>query len=141
MANPKTTLYVGGLDESVTDAVMHAAFLPFGEIKDVNMPLEHESQKNRGFGFVTFVEKDDAAEAMNNMHNSELYGRVLRCNYAQPPRIKGGEHGFSTQPVWADADQYSADAAAEQEAAAAAEREAEGGADPMAAAEQEAVAA
>lgn len=45
------------MDESVTESVIHAAFLPFGEIKDVNMPLEHESQKNRGFGFVTFVEK------------------------------------------------------------------------------------
>jgi peptidyl-prolyl isomerase E (cyclophilin E) len=43
---------------------------------------------------------------MDNMHNAELYGRVLRCNYAQPMKIKGGEVGWSTQPVWADADEY-----------------------------------
>jgi peptidyl-prolyl isomerase E (cyclophilin E) len=40
------------------------------------------------------------------MHNSELYGRVLRVNYAQPIKIKGGDKGWSHQPVWADADKY-----------------------------------
>lgn len=46
---------------------------------------------------------DDAAAAMDNMHNAELYGRVLRCNYAQPAK-GGGARG--AQPVWADADDY-----------------------------------
>jgi RNA recognition motif-containing protein len=32
-SNPKTTLYVGGLDEAVNESVLHAAFIPFGEIK------------------------------------------------------------------------------------------------------------
>ena len=31
--NPKTALYVGGLEESVNEAVLHAAFIPFGDIK------------------------------------------------------------------------------------------------------------
>lgn len=69
------------------------------------------------------------------MHNSELYGRVLRCNYAQPMKIKGGEQGWSHQPVWADADQYATDLAAEQEGE---EAEQTDPADPMAAAEAEA---
>ena len=42
--------------------------------------------------------REDAQAAMDNMHNSELYGRVLRVNYAQPMKIKGGEMGFATQP-------------------------------------------
>ena len=48
------------------------------------------------------------------MHNAELYGRVLRCNYAQPMKIKGGDKGFSHQPVWADADDWYERAEAEQ---------------------------
>ena len=47
----------GGLDENVNESVIHAAMLPFGDIKDVNIPLEQSTQKNRGFGFVTFTEK------------------------------------------------------------------------------------
>eukprot|EP00850_Spirogloea_muscicola_P021742 SM000260S09938 [mRNA] locus=s260:50815:52051:+ [translate_table: standard] len=72
-ANPKTTLYCGGLEESGT-------------------------QKHRGFGFVTFLEKEDAAAAMDNMANAELFGRVLTVNYAQPIKIKGGEQGWANQP-------------------------------------------
>jgi hypothetical protein len=66
----------GGLDDTVNEAVLHAAFIPFGDIKDVNIPLDQTTQKNRGFGFITYMEKGDAAAAMDNMHNSELYGRV-----------------------------------------------------------------
>eukprot|EP00850_Spirogloea_muscicola_P020444 SM000216S06570 [mRNA] locus=s216:85173:86374:+ [translate_table: standard] len=94
-ANPKTTLYCGGLEESGT-------------------------QKHRGFGFVTFLEKEDAAAAMDNMANAELFGRVLTVNYAQPIKIKGGEQGWANQPgmaitswtlststtFWADADTW-----------------------------------
>uniref|UniRef100_A0A7S0NNC4 RRM domain-containing protein n=1 Tax=Micromonas pusilla TaxID=38833 RepID=A0A7S0NNC4_MICPS len=109
MAQPKTTLYVGGLEEQVTTAILHAAFIPFGPIKDVDIPMDHQTQKHRGFGFVTFEETEDAAEAMDNMHNAELYGKVLRCNYAQPRAIKGGNQGWSMQPVWADADKYKED--------------------------------
>eukprot|EP00959_Pyramimonas_sp_CCMP1952_P374472 7842387-Pyramimonas_sp.AAC.1 len=104
--NPKTTVYVGGLEDSVNEAILHAAFIPFGDIKDVNIPLDQTIGKNRGFGFVTYLEKADAAAAMDNMHNSELFGRVLRVNFAQPMKIKGGEQGWSHQPVWADADSY-----------------------------------
>lgn len=104
--NPKTTLYVGGLEENVTEAVLHSAFIPFGDIKDVTTPLDQATQKHRGFGFVTYLEKEDAAAAMDNMHNAELYGRVLTVNYAQPIRIKGGEQGWASQPLWADADTW-----------------------------------
>ncbi|GMI67574.1 ATPase E1 [Hibiscus trionum] len=64
------------------------------------------SQKHHSFGFVTFLEKEDAAAAMDNMDGAELYGRVLTVNYALPERIKGGEQGWAAQPIWADADTW-----------------------------------
>ena len=93
--NDKRTLYVGGLEESVTEATLRAAFLPFGELSDVNLPLDAGQNKHKGFAFVQFDDKDDAAEAMDNMHNAELFGRVLRVNLAKPDAIKGGH-----RPVW-----------------------------------------
>jgi len=113
--NPKTTLYVGGLEENVNEAILHSAFIPFGDIKDVNIPLDHATGKHRGFGFVEYEARDDAADAIDNMHNAELFGRVLRTNYAQPMKIKGGDKGFSHQAVWADADDWYERAEAEQE--------------------------
>merc|ERR1712086_344399 len=101
----KRTLYVGGLEENVDEAIVHSAFIPFGDIVDVNIPIEQTTQKHRGFGFVTFEEREDAKAAIENMNNSELYGRVLRVNVAKPQRAKAEGSG---KAVWADeyADKY-----------------------------------
>lgn len=37
----KRTLYVGGLQEKVDASVLKAAFIPFGEIKDVQLPMDN----------------------------------------------------------------------------------------------------
>jgi hypothetical protein len=42
--------------------------------------------------------RDDAAAAIDNMNEAELYGRVLRVNLAQPMKIKGGAAGWASQP-------------------------------------------
>ena len=41
--------------------------------------------------------------------------RVLKVNFAQPMKIKGGDKGWSHQAVWADADKYMEEMEAEQE--------------------------
>lgn len=87
----------------------------FLRVQDVNIPIDHATGQHRGFGFVEFEEKEDAAAAIDNMHNAEIYGRVLKVNYAQPMKIKGGDKGWSHQPVWADADEYLAEQQAEEE--------------------------
>jgi hypothetical protein len=50
------TLHVcaGGLDEKVDEAVLHAAFVPFGDIITVEVPRESLGAKHRGYGFVEF---------------------------------------------------------------------------------------
>merc|ERR1712139_476552 len=95
----KRTLYVGGLEENVDEPILQSAFIPFGDIVDVNIPIEQTTQKHRGFGFVTFEEREDAKAAIENMNNSELYGRVLRVNVAKPMRAKAEGSG---KAVWAD---------------------------------------
>ena len=85
----------GGLEESVNEVTLRAAFVPFGEIVDVNMPMEGNAQKHKGFAFVQFDDPSDAAEAIDNMHNAELFGRVLRVNLSKPDVMKGGH-----RPVW-----------------------------------------
>ena len=103
MGDPETKarrcLYVGGLDERVSEDTLRAAFLPFGELLEVQVPMDHVAQKNRGFGFVEFAEEGDAADAMENMDNAELFGRVVRVNRAQPQRNK-------SRAVWEDADAW-----------------------------------
>lgn len=96
--NPKRTIYVGGLAEEVDEKVLNAAFIPFGDIVDVQIPLDYESEKHRGFAFIEFESAEDAAAAIDNMNDSELFGRTIRVNLAKPQRIKEG----STRPVWSE---------------------------------------
>lgn len=37
----------GGLAEEVDEKVLHAAFIPFGDIIDIQIPLDYETGKNR----------------------------------------------------------------------------------------------
>ena len=92
-------MYVGGLSEEATEETLHAAFVPFGDVKEVNIPRDFAGQTNdanRGFAFVTFELENDAAEALYNMDGSELFGRVLRVNVARAMSHKLG----SSKAVW-----------------------------------------
>lgn len=50
----KRVLYVGGLADEADEKVLHAAFIPFGDIVDITIPLDYSTQKHRGFAFVEF---------------------------------------------------------------------------------------
>jgi RNA recognition motif-containing protein len=98
----KATLYVGGLDNAVDAAVLHAAFVPFGEIVDITLPkpeLPSSTDPHRGFGYVEFEQPDDAAEAMDNMDQSELFGRVIKVAAAKPQKEANEGLGSKTA-IW-----------------------------------------
>ncbi|KAK5578787.1 hypothetical protein RB653_008460 [Dictyostelium firmibasis] len=82
--NKKNVLYVGGISDDVTVDILRAAFIPFGNINDIILPMDHKTQKLKGFGFVDFELPEDAADALDNMHESEIFGRVIRCSIAKP---------------------------------------------------------
>jgi len=67
----KKTVYVGGLAEEVDEKVVKAAFIPFGDLVDVQIPLDYETEKHRGFAFVEFELQEDAKAAIENMKESE----------------------------------------------------------------------
>ena len=62
----KRTLYVGGLEDSVTEEIVFAAFVPFGDLKEVSLPKDFgdktKSMKHKGFAFVEFEEAEDAQD-------------------------------------------------------------------------------
>lgn len=95
--------YVGGLDESVDENVLRSAFVPFGFVKDVSTPLDFESGKHKCFAFVEYERQEDARDALDNMNQSELFGRTLRVNYAQPMRMRSThEKGIDSTNVEAN---------------------------------------
>lgn len=87
MAANKRIIYVGGLSEEVDSKILHAAFIPFGDIIDINMPIDFATQKHRGFAFIEFESVEDAGYAIDNMNDSEIYGKTIRVNIAKPIKV------------------------------------------------------
>jgi RNA recognition motif-containing protein len=87
---PLSTVYVGGLHPTfVTSSTLSEAFIPFGEIVDISLPKPEapsSTDLHRGFGYVEFEEADDAKEAINNMDQSELFGKVIKVAMAKPEK-------------------------------------------------------
>jgi RNA recognition motif-containing protein len=88
-ARLKATIFVGGLDNAVNQQTLHAAFIPFGDIVDISLPkneVPNSTDPHRGFGYVEFEQAEDAKEAIDNMDQSELYGRVIKVAPAKPQK-------------------------------------------------------
>lgn len=85
----KATVYVGGLASVVNEANLHAAFIPFGDIVDISLPKPEapsSTELHRGFGYVEFEDPADAKEAIENMDQAELFGRVIKVSAAKPQK-------------------------------------------------------
>lgn len=101
----KATIFVGGLDQAVSQQTLYHAFLPFGDIVEVNLPkpdLPNSKEEHRGFGYVEFETAADANDAIDNMDRSELYGQVIKVAAAKPQKDPNEGLGSKTA-VWEQA--------------------------------------
>ncbi|KAJ9517600.1 hypothetical protein QJQ45_025061 [Haematococcus lacustris] len=85
-----TTLFIGGLSPTVTEAELHAAFLNFGEIVYTKIP------QGKGCGFVQFLTRAGAEYALSEMNGFVIGGQSIRISWGKstgkaPPG--GGGHG------------------------------------------------
>ncbi|OEL15885.1 Glycine-rich RNA-binding protein GRP1A [Dichanthelium oligosanthes] len=88
--------FVGGLAWATDDNSLHSAFSPFGEVLESKIILDRETQRSRGFGFVTFSSEQAMRDAIEGMNGKELDGRSITVNEAQSrggPRSGGGGGG------------------------------------------------
>ena len=76
-------LFVGGLAWQTRESGLRTAFEAFGVVEDAVVIMDRETNRSRGFGFVTFADDADAEAAVNGMNGEELDGRRLRVNKAE----------------------------------------------------------
>lgn len=91
----QSKIYVGNLPYSVTEQDLTEMFSKFGATKQVNLIVDKETRRSKGFAFVTF-ETADAAQAALQLDNNEVDGRKLRVNLAKEDggaRRMGGPRG------------------------------------------------
>lgn len=80
--NQDATIYVGGLDEKVSESLMWELFVQSGPVVNVHMPKDRVTQMHQGYGFVEFMGEEDADYAIKIMNMIKLYGKPIRVNKA-----------------------------------------------------------
>lgn len=87
------SIYVGNLPFSATEEEVKDLFSGFGEVSRVHLVNDRETGRPRGFGFVEMPDDDSAQKAIESLDQSDLGGRTLRINEAQPREPRGGGGG------------------------------------------------
>ena len=83
-------IYVGNLPFTATDAEIRTLFSQHGTVESVSLPVDRETGRPRGFGFVE-MSQSDASRAIQNLNGTDMGGRPLKVNEAQDrPRTGGG---------------------------------------------------
>ncbi|XP_053331468.1 splicing factor 3B subunit 4 [Spea bombifrons] len=80
--NQDATVYVGGLDEKVTEPLLWELFLQAGPVVNTHMPKDRVTGQHQGYGFVEFLSEEDADYAIKIMNMIKLYGKPIRVNKA-----------------------------------------------------------
>ncbi len=83
-------LYVGGLPYSTTEDQLQDVFAAHGTVVSARIITDKFTGRSRGFGFVEMSSGDEAQQAVEALHDSELGGRKLTVSEARPQERRGG---------------------------------------------------
>lgn len=88
-------IYVGNMPFSMSEQELRTLFEEHGEVKNVDIILDRETGRPRGFGFVEMGDETQGRKAIETLHDSENGGRRLNINEARPreDRNRGGGGG------------------------------------------------
>lgn len=94
-----TTIFVGGLNDSVKDDQLRQVFSQFGLLMHVKIP------DGKRCGFVQFAERNCAEEALRMLNGTQLGGHNIRLSWGRSPpnkqtqqdpnQVNGGYYGYA----------------------------------------------
>ncbi|WP_008316715.1 RNA recognition motif domain-containing protein [Leptolyngbya sp. PCC 6406] len=78
------TVYVGNLSYNATEEDLTEVFKEYGAVKRVQVPVDRETGRMRGFAFVEMSEDAEENAAIEDLDGAEWMGRTLKVNKARP---------------------------------------------------------
>jgi RNA recognition motif-containing protein len=90
------SIYVGNLSYQASEQDITEVFSEYGTVKRVQLPVDRETNRMRGFGFVDMATDAEEQAAIDALDGAEWMGRDLRVNKARPRennRPSGGGGG------------------------------------------------
>ncbi|KAK0396613.1 hypothetical protein QR680_001786 [Steinernema hermaphroditum] len=76
-------VFVGDLSPEVDADILRSAFHKYGNVSDSKIIRDAQTMKSKGYGFVSFPEKESAEKAIEGMQGQMIGRRAVRTNWAQ----------------------------------------------------------
>ena len=87
------SIFVGNLPFRAEREDVMQLFSPFGEVLNCSLPLERDTGRKRGFAFIEMADEAIESKAIDGLQGTELMGRPLRINKAEPRGSGGSRRG------------------------------------------------
>jgi RNA recognition motif-containing protein len=87
-------LYVGNLSFQTSEQELRELFAQHGTVTDAVLMMDRETQRPRGFGFVTMSSNEEGQKAIEALNGKNHDGRDLTVNEARPMEARGPGRDF-----------------------------------------------
>lgn len=74
-------IFIYNLGQEADEAMLWQLFGPFGAVSNVKVIRDFNSNKCKGFGFVTMNNYEEAAMAIHNLNGYRLGDKVLQVSF------------------------------------------------------------
>ncbi|ROV87021.1 hypothetical protein VMCG_10836 [Cytospora schulzeri] len=91
--NKDATVYVGNLDERVSEANLWELMTQMGPVYNVHMPMDRVSRSHQGYGFIEFDTPESADYASKVLNGIRLHQKPIRVNKASADKQKPTDIG------------------------------------------------
>ena len=81
-------VFVGNLPYELNEGDVLTVFSQFGEIVDVNLIRDKDTNRKKGFGYVGYMDNRSTDIAVDNMNGSVLMGRTLKVDHIHEYKYK-----------------------------------------------------
>jgi cold-inducible RNA-binding protein len=77
-------IFVGNLNFKTSQDTLQEMFAAFGTVDEVFIATDRETQRPRGFAFVTMSDDNAARSAIEGLNGKDVDGRTINVNEARP---------------------------------------------------------
>lgn len=98
-------IFIGNLDFDLKTEDLEKMFSEFGDIEDAVVITDRNTNRSKGFGFVTFADEESVKKAVSEMNGKEIEGRKLTVNEAEEKERNDSRPRFERKEV--EMDEYS----------------------------------